>query len=84
MALLRFDCGVCLGCRLCDDAGRSLEVRARGVLATGCQAFVLLVMVTAHTYHLKVVLLEIHSLLIAPDLSLENPGATRWLLLLLY
>ena len=37
----------------------------------------LLVMIaTAYNHHLKVVLLEIHSLLIASDLSLENPGAT--------
>ena len=77
MALLRFDGRVCLGRGLCDDARWGLEVRARGVLATGCQALMLLMMIaTAYTHHLKVVLLEIHSLLIASDLSLENPGAT--------
>ena len=77
MALLRFDGRVCLGRGLCDDTRWGLKVRARGVLATSCQALVLLVMIAAaYTHHLKVVLLEIHSLLIASDLSLENPGAT--------
>ena len=36
------------------------------------------------THHLKMVLLEVHPLLVAPDLRLEDPSATRRLLFLLY
>ena len=75
LVLSGFDSGVCLGCRLGDDiVGRGLEVGARAVLARSYQALVLLVMVaSAHAAHH---LLEVHPLLVAPDLSLEDSSAS--------